>query len=78
MMNCQEAQEQLRVYLDGEIDKDNAGQILEHLGRCRYCFSQADFEQALRRVINKCGECRVPAAAFRERISAIIERESSE
>jgi mycothiol system anti-sigma-R factor len=51
--NCQEALEELYVFLDGELTAEKREHIRVHLDDCNPCLEQFDFEAELRIVISK-------------------------
>jgi len=69
---CQEALEELYVFLDGELTADKREHIRVHLDDCTPCLEQYDFEAELRVVIStKCKEA-VPEA-LKEKIRRALE-----
>ena len=46
-IDCREAKERLTDYLKQELTPELAGEVHEHLVRCRSCFSRARFEETL-------------------------------
>ena len=65
---CEEALQELYVYLDGELTEEKRGAIRGHLDDCNPCFEAFDFEAELRIVIStRCRE-EVPES-LRDRIA---------
>ena len=55
--DCQEALQELYVFLDGELTVDKREHIRVHLEDCNPCLERYDFEAELRMVISaKCKE----------------------
>jgi mycothiol system anti-sigma-R factor len=55
--DCQEALQELYVFLDGELTVDKREHIRVHLEDCNPCLEHYDFEAELRMVIStKCKE----------------------
>jgi mycothiol system anti-sigma-R factor len=66
--DCEEALQQLYVFLDGELTDTRRRLIAEHLGACSPCLGAFDFEAEVRMVIaQRCRE-QVPPA-LRQRIA---------
>jgi mycothiol system anti-sigma-R factor len=54
---CQDALQELYVFLDGELTAEKREHIRHHLDDCNPCLEQFDFEAELRIVIStKCKE----------------------
>jgi mycothiol system anti-sigma-R factor len=54
---CQDALQELYVFLDGELTAEKREHIRVHLDDCNPCLEQYDFEAELRMVIStKCKE----------------------
>ena len=50
-MTCQEVNQLIDAYMDGELTGDAAATITDHLGTCAACQRQLDQRQALGRLI---------------------------
>jgi len=73
MLDCDKAREKLYDYLDGEVNQAQTVVILDHLDRCRFCFSGVEFERVLRIMIQKYWKSVRPSMSFREEIANEIE-----
>lgn len=71
--SCEEVIEQLFAYLDGELTDKHLHAIDQHLGRCRECFSRAEFERRLRARVNATAQVQAPER-LRRRINDILDR----
>ena len=70
--NCDEALEELYLYLDGELTEERRVTIRTHLEDCSGCFEAFDFEAELRLVIaHRCRD-EVPEA-FRDKIASLLD-----
>jgi mycothiol system anti-sigma-R factor len=69
---CEDALQELYVYLDGELTPEKRTEIKHHLDDCSPCFEAFDFEAELRMVISKRCRDEVPEA-LRDRIAHQIE-----
>jgi anti-sigma factor (TIGR02949 family) len=49
--DCDEALNNLYLYLDAELDRESAEKLKSHLGECTGCDAPFDFERRLREVI---------------------------
>ncbi len=59
-------------YLDGELDRESSGKVLQHFEQCRACFSYAEFERQLKEMVRRsCGRDQAPPA-LRERLSWLL------
>jgi len=65
---CEEALQELYVYLDGELTEEKRGAIRGHLDDCNPCFEAFDFEAELRIVISTRCRDEVPES-LRDRIA---------
>ena len=65
---CEEALQELYVYLDGELTEEKRGVIRGHLDDCNPCFEAFDFEAELRIVISTRCRDEVPES-LRHRIA---------
>lgn len=53
-MNCQEALEQVYLYLDGELCEMDCAQIKAHIDACSHCLEQYDVEAQVKTLVNRC------------------------
>ncbi|HKJ56649.1 MAG TPA: mycothiol system anti-sigma-R factor [Nitriliruptoraceae bacterium] len=59
--DCQEALDQLELYLDGELPGADLGRIRDHLSACYPCADRATFEGQLRALVkDHCAEASPP------------------
>ena len=65
---CEEALQELYVYLDGELTEEKRTVIRGHLDDCNPCFEAFDFEAELRIVISARCRDEVPES-LRDRIA---------
>ena len=74
--NCNEALEELYLFLDGELTEERRYTIKSHLEDCSRCFEAFDFEAELRIVIaHRCRD-EVPES-FKDKIAALIEEDAA-
>lgn len=74
--NCNEALEELYLFLDGELTEERRYTIKSHLEDCSGCFEAFDFEAELRIVIaHRCRD-EVPES-FKDKIAALIEEDAA-
>jgi anti-sigma factor RsiW len=73
---CEEALRLLALYLDDELGADEHAAVHEHLGRCRSCYSRAEFE---RRLKSELGQLRREDVrpAFEQRVRELISQFAS-
>ncbi len=73
---CDEALEELYLFLDGELTDERRVTIRTHLDECSGCFEAFDFEAELRLVIaHRCRD-EVPEE-FRSKIAALLDDDST-
>lgn len=72
-IDCEEAVAKLLEFLDGELDAPAEREMERHLETCRGCFSRAELERRLKRMVAETGEVRAPES-LRRRVLGIIER----
>jgi mycothiol system anti-sigma-R factor len=65
---CEEAIQELYLYIDGELTEDKRSTIRHHLDDCNPCFEAFDFEAELRTVISARCRDEVPES-LRTRIA---------
>ncbi|HBX78841.1 MAG TPA: mycothiol system anti-sigma-R factor [Acidimicrobiaceae bacterium] len=69
--HCDEALNQLYIYLDSELTEEHRATIEAHLRECSPCLEAFDFEAELRKVIaHRCRD-RVPEE-LRSRIESVL------
>lgn len=64
-IDCEEVIEQLFAFLDRELGEEQQQRIEHHLGRCRDCFTRAEFERRLRARIRESSEAKAPKRLHR-------------
>ncbi|MFA9445094.1 mycothiol system anti-sigma-R factor [Egicoccus sp. AB-alg6-2] len=65
---CQEALEQLELYLDGELPNTTLEEVKAHLTACYPCTDRASFEEQLRAIVRRdCVESAPPSLLVRIR-----------
>ena len=74
--DCDEALENLYMYLDSELDSVSSARIRSHLDDCRGCGPQFDFEGRLKAVVKERLHEDVPDAVV-DRVRAAIREESA-
>ncbi|MFC1718676.1 MEDS domain-containing protein [Candidatus Poribacteria bacterium] len=52
-MECRDISYYLCAYLDGELDQDKMGSIVEHLGLCSHCRSELELQQCVKALVNE-------------------------
>jgi mycothiol system anti-sigma-R factor len=52
-MTCEEAVQKLFEYIDKELDGASAAQIDKHLDLCRLCCDRFEFENSLKKIVQK-------------------------
>lgn len=72
-IDCEEAVAKLLEFLDGELDPAAEREMERHLETCRGCFSRAELERRLKRLVAETGRVRAPDS-LRRRVRGIIER----
>jgi anti-sigma factor (TIGR02949 family) len=73
-MNCQQALQWLARYLDGELDAESSGELEGHLAECRECFSLAEFERRLRKIVRQSCEGEQAPPELQERVARLLRR----
>ncbi|MCP4634434.1 MAG: mycothiol system anti-sigma-R factor [candidate division Zixibacteria bacterium] len=53
MIDCKQALLKLNEYLDGELTPEECVEVKEHLESCRHCFSKAEFERIMSKVVRE-------------------------
>lgn len=72
-IGCEEAVAKLLEFLDGELDAPAEREMERHLETCRGCFSRAELERRLKKMLADTGEARAPES-LRQRVLGIIGR----
>lgn len=75
MVDCKQVRSEIYAYLDGETDPEEACGMLEHLKRCKHCFSHYEFERALKRLIQYCGRQPHAGHSLQDKIASKIKGE---
>ena len=52
-INCEEATELLNIFLDNYLKGKAREELMQHIESCSHCFERLEFEQLLKRKINK-------------------------
>ncbi len=60
MISCQEAVRQLWEYLDNALDRDEKEHVDQHLALCQRCCGEAEFTEALRRMLRSSSAPHLP------------------
>ena len=56
MTDCEHVLREIELYLDHELDAEEAGHIQEHLTECGGCLQRKEFRESLRSLVaKKCG-----------------------
>jgi mycothiol system anti-sigma-R factor len=76
-MDCREFQKFLHVFLDGEFDERDQGEVQGHLRECAACRRQAEFERWFREGVRRSVRAEAPPPHLRERILVSLDREAS-
>ena len=76
MQDCDEALENLYLYLDAELDDASSEQIRSHLDVCRDCSGSFDFERRLQKVVRERLDEKVPDSLV-DKVREAIEAERS-
>ncbi len=74
--NCDDALENIYMYLDRELDGDSASVIQEHLEDCPPCEHAYSFEERLKKVIRQRLQVEVPPE-FLSRLRQALHGEGS-
>ena len=53
MINCEQVRSVIYAYLDRELSRSEAKAILEHVQKCKHCFSELEFEKILKRLTRR-------------------------
>ena len=61
MITCREAVEQLWAYIDGELDQSHSLSVADHLGACKGCNPQFDFQKAFLEFVQQQSDKAIPA-----------------
>lgn len=72
VLTCEEALAFLAAYLDGELPSSGAGEVEQHLARCRSCYSRAEFEKQLKQRVGALGHTEV-RPEFAERVRGLLD-----
>ena len=60
---CRLVAEQIHAFLDGELDEVRADRLRLHIDVCEECLAEADFIDALKRLVRRsCSQSAAPAA----------------
>ncbi len=70
-MNCEQIQQRLSAWIDGQLDEPERGSIGEHLGVCDRCAREAEEFDALDRVYAEADEI-APGAGFAAAVHARV------
>lgn len=73
-MDCRELQDLLQLFLDGEIDERDRGEVEGHLSECCACRRQAEFERRFRETLRCSFVADPPPPRLCERIRAELGR----
>jgi anti-sigma factor (TIGR02949 family) len=52
-IDCQEAVKRFNTFIDNYLKGKAKEELLQHIDSCRHCFERLEFEQLLKRKINK-------------------------
>jgi anti-sigma factor (TIGR02949 family) len=74
-ISCREAIEQLWAYIDGELGDTDTRSVKEHLGACRGCYPQYDFQRAFCAFLHQHAQKPVPASLRRKVFMALLEED---
>ena len=75
MKDCKQIEEMLEVYADGELNKEQAALVAQHVANCPHCKALLDEYLALNAAIADCA-MQAPEG-FAERVMAAIDREKA-
>ena len=75
-IDCREAKDRLQDYLKRELTPELAGEVHEHLVRCRSCFGRARFEEALVQLLETRARRETCPDALRQRICTLLRAEA--
>ncbi len=65
---CRLVAEQIHAFLDGELEEVHADRLRLHIDVCEECLAQAEFIDALKRLVRRSCSSPVAPAALRARI----------
>ena len=72
MIDCEHVLREIELYLDHELDAQEAGHIQEHLGECGSCLERTDNRVSLRALVaKKCGPGPAPDGLL-DRIRGVL------
>ena len=75
MKDCKQIEEMLEVYADGELNKEQAALVAQHVAHCPHCAALLDEYLALNAAIADCA-MQAPED-FAERVMAAVDREKA-
>jgi anti-sigma factor (TIGR02949 family) len=75
-IDCGEAEARLQDYLKRELTPELAGEVRDHLKRCRGCFGHAQFEENLLQLMEARARRETCPGALRDRIRALLRAEA--
>ena len=75
-MNCQEAKDLIKPFLDGDLDRNAMQQVRRHLAACRECASGLD-PQDLMEILPVLDDSIEPSEDFTDRFYAALETGAS-
>jgi anti-sigma factor (TIGR02949 family) len=75
-IDCGEAEARLQDYLKRELTPELAGEVRDHLKRCRGCFGHAQFEENLLQLLEARARRETCPGALRDRIRALLRAEA--
>jgi mycothiol system anti-sigma-R factor len=73
-MDCREFQKFVHLFLDGEFDERDRGEVEGHLRECPQCLQQARFEKWFREGVRRCLAHEEASPELRRRILTELER----
>jgi len=73
---CGDAQDQIYMYLDSELDDATAASIKAHLNDCHPCYGSFDFERRLKLVIRDHLSEMVPDG-LEDKVRALLREQTS-
>jgi mycothiol system anti-sigma-R factor len=72
-LDCRQFEEKLWAFLDGELDDGACAELQSHLEACPECLGHYRFEDALKRLVQRC--CCEPAPELvRRRLIRLVAR----
>ena len=75
-IDCKEAEARLQDYLKRELTPELAGEVRDHLERCRGCFGHAQFEENLLHLMEARARRETCPGDLRDRICALLRAEA--